>query len=126
MSSYCWLLDHGRGAQIAALFEEQGELCFMGRSLRGRSQIAEALGEMSGNPSWVVRHLWTCFRVLESNVNSLRITTIATTILAPAEKLSQKQIMVGDTDDVVRVGADGRWLFVSRRLNEAMPFETLP
>jgi uncharacterized protein (TIGR02246 family) len=113
---HAWLLDHGRGEEIAELYTSDGVMVGVGPDRHGRDGI---LGyARARKPSRTARHV--CSNVRVQKVDDERMTgTFIITLYRSDDTppLDATPVAVADIDDEYRRCDDGRWRIARRRIS---------
>ena len=124
LTEYGWRIDHG--GDVSALFAPEGVVIApgVGLTLQGREAIGSHFIARAAHTSQVTRHIWCDLRVADCARDTARLQTTQMTFLRDSsEDSTAKHIMVGETHDVVRREANGKWRFLERRLDVIFPFD---
>jgi hypothetical protein len=113
---HAWLLDHGRGEEIADLYTSDGVLAGVGPERRGRDGI---LGyARARKPSRTARHVCSNIRVQKVDDERMTGTFIITLYRSDdTPPLDATPVAVADIDDEYRRCEDGRWRIGRRRIS---------
>ncbi|BCO99010.1 MULTISPECIES: SgcJ/EcaC family oxidoreductase [Mycobacterium] len=114
-TEYSWLVDHGYADQAADLFTDDAVLSAGGSEVSGIAGIRRHLEERAQNRDIRSRHVVTNVRLRSESPDQVRGTTIMTIYRSIGESV-RPQLIVGDVEDLYRLGADGRWRLAQRKL----------
>lgn len=117
VAEHAWLIDHGRAAEIAGLYLEDGRMLGVGPDLVSRAAI-RAWGEgRAAMSERVSRHLCSNMRLVPQAGGLITGTVLLTVYRhdGPAPRPA-RPFAVGEYEDVYARDADGRWRFAERRL----------
>ncbi len=118
--AHAWLLDHGRGEEIADLYTDDGVMLGVGPERHGREGI---LGyARARKPSRTARHVCTNLRLEsldEGRIAGAFIITLYRSDDTPP--LDATPVAVADINDEYRLCSDGRWRIARRHI--AIVFE---
>ena len=119
---YCQLLDDQRFDAVASLFTEDAELPWQGRTLHGRSEIADQL-HTTQEPLYRTRHLPYGSVIDVAEGEAYAWTDVAVTLMGEAG--AAEIAWLGRYHDVFRIDG-GRWKFyrhVAVTVGEKQPID---
>jgi len=88
----------------------------------GRGAVVEGFSARASDLSFVARHLWSNLKIVAVDGDTVRLRcAFATFAVTDLDGARSRIWRCGDYHDVVRKGADGRWLLAERRLDLALP-----
>jgi uncharacterized protein (TIGR02246 family) len=117
-TEYSWLVDHGQADQAAELFTNDAVLSAGGKEVIGIVAIRRHLLERANNRDIRSRHVVTNIRLLAEGPEQVRGTVIMTIYRSIGES-GRPQLIIGDVEDIYRLGTDGRWRLAERTLAPA-------
>lgn len=117
-TEYSWLVDHGKADQAAELFTNDAVLSAGGNEVSGIVDIRRHLLERANNRDIRSRHVVTNIRLLAEGPEQVRGTFIMTIYRSIGES-RRPQVIIGDVEDLYRLGTDGCWRLAERKLAPA-------
>lgn len=114
-TEYCWLVDHGYADQAADLFTDDAVLSTGASQASGIADVRRHLEQRTQNREIRSRHVVSNIRLISESTGQVRGTIIMTIYRSMGES-ARPQMVIGDAEDVYRLGADGRWRFAERKL----------
>jgi ketosteroid isomerase-like protein len=117
-TEYSWLVDHGQADQAAGLFTNDAVLSAGGNEVSGIVDIRRHLLERANNRNIRSRHVVTNIRLLAEGPEQVRGTVIMTIYRSIGES-GRPQVIIGDVEDLYRLGTDGCWRLAERKLAPA-------
>lgn len=121
MTEFGYLVDNGMADRVHELFTDDGSINGPGLSMQSKAEIADKFAERAKDKARVSRHIWTNPRFERLDESTVRVTTVVQTYvhtLVAEQQLPApgQSFIVGDSIDVMRLGSDERWRFLSREL----------
>lgn len=121
---YSWLVDHGYADQAADLFTDDAVLSAGGNEVSGITDIRKQLSERARNREIQSRHVVSNVRLRKEGPDQVRGTVIMTIYRRLGES-GAPQLIIGDVEDIYRIGSDGRWRLAERKLAPVFLIEDL-
>lgn len=117
LTEFGWRVDHGKADTVAELFMEDGFISTPRFELRGRDAIDKHFRARAGGDERITRHVWTNLKLTRMDKQKVKAETIVQTYVAHGNTPdAARELVVGDSIDIVERDTDGHWRFAERRL----------
>jgi uncharacterized protein (TIGR02246 family) len=121
LTEFGWRVDHGKADTVADLFVEDGSVSTPKFELQGRDAIDKHFSARARDDDRVTRHVWTNLKLTALDGHRIKAETAMQTYVCHGNTPdAARELVVGDSIDIVEKDADGRWRFVERRLVVAL------